>query len=500
MEQRSACDRLRSGGWEYASTAFLSANCPYPKDHRHGSGAQPQPARDSPVSPASLRVARMPSGEKGLVSATSTFAVLDRLAAFELSICLRLRLLGSRRIRAVFVGVSRAGDGWLWLALAVMLPALAGGPGWAATLEMARVAGVCLPTYKLLKRTTARPRPSAATQRARRAGRPTRHLQLPVRPHPPRRGFHHGRRRALPRAAVDPRTLHRSGGVVATLPLAALPERRRCRGLPRRCDRLARSLELARSMNLLHVSDVYFPRINGVSTSIRGNSPASCVDADTTSSCWCRSTAARLDEEDVVRVRSKAVPFDREDRLMHPPAGRTRQRLGSNAVPPTWSTSIPPSWPRRWVGAWHGDSRCRRWSPFTPTSRTTCTATCRCCPASCCAAPRGRSTCARRARRVPWWRRPPRSATCSPSTECGRASRSSPPECRSTRSAAATVTRSAAASASGPIARCWCTSAGWRTRRTSAFWSRCWRWCAASFPTSCCCWRATDRRCPLCAA
>ena len=96
------------------------------------------------------------------MTATSTLAVLDRLAAFELSICLRLRLLKSRRIRAVFLGVSRAGDGWLWLALAVMLPAFAGEPGWTATLEMARVAVVCLPTYKLLKRTTARPRPSAA--------------------------------------------------------------------------------------------------------------------------------------------------------------------------------------------------------------------------------------------------------------------------------------------------------------------------------------------------
>ena len=33
--------------------------------------------------------------------------------------------------------------------------------GWDATLEMLRVGGVCQPTYQLLKRTTARPRPCA---------------------------------------------------------------------------------------------------------------------------------------------------------------------------------------------------------------------------------------------------------------------------------------------------------------------------------------------------
>jgi undecaprenyl-diphosphatase len=96
------------------------------------------------------------------VRATPTSAVLDRLATLELGICLRLRLLSSRRTRAVFAGVSRAGDGWFWLALALLLPAAAGAPGWDASFEMLRVAGLCLPVYKVLKRTTARPRPGAS--------------------------------------------------------------------------------------------------------------------------------------------------------------------------------------------------------------------------------------------------------------------------------------------------------------------------------------------------
>jgi undecaprenyl-diphosphatase len=90
-----------------------------------------------------------------------TTAVLGRLAAIDLSLCLRLRAPSSGRAHAFFVGVSRAGDGWLWLGIAVFLPLVAGPAGWRATREMLSIGALSLPTYLLLKRATARPRPGA---------------------------------------------------------------------------------------------------------------------------------------------------------------------------------------------------------------------------------------------------------------------------------------------------------------------------------------------------
>jgi undecaprenyl-diphosphatase len=94
-----------------------------------------------------------------MVNHTPAIAVLGRLAALDLSLCLRLRLLSGGRARALFVAVSRAGDGWLWLALAATLPLVAGDAGWRATRDLLAVGALSLPTYKLLKRSTARPRP-----------------------------------------------------------------------------------------------------------------------------------------------------------------------------------------------------------------------------------------------------------------------------------------------------------------------------------------------------
>jgi undecaprenyl-diphosphatase len=87
--------------------------------------------------------------------------VLGRLAALDLLLCVRLRALSSGRARAFFVAISRAGDGWVWLGLALLLAVLAGPAGWRAVREMLLIGALSLPTYKLLKRATARPRPSA---------------------------------------------------------------------------------------------------------------------------------------------------------------------------------------------------------------------------------------------------------------------------------------------------------------------------------------------------
>ena len=92
----------------------------------------------------------------------STSAALGRLAALDTAICLRLRAGSSGPVRAALIWASRAGDGWVWLALAILLPVLAGARGWHVMVEMLQIGVMSLPAYQLLKRTTARPRPCAA--------------------------------------------------------------------------------------------------------------------------------------------------------------------------------------------------------------------------------------------------------------------------------------------------------------------------------------------------
>jgi glycosyltransferase involved in cell wall biosynthesis len=70
-------------------------------------------------------------------------------------------------------------------------------------------------------------------------------------------------------------------------------------------------------MKLLHLSDVYFPRINGVSTSIRGTVRElrrRGHEVDLVAPAYGKENA----EEHVARVPAAVVPFDPEDRLMRP--------------------------------------------------------------------------------------------------------------------------------------------------------------------------------------
>lgn len=86
--------------------------------------------------------------------------VLPRLAELDLALCLRWNLAARRRLlRGFFQGVSRAGDGPLWLSLIVILPLLQGPAGWMVVLELLCVAAVAIPTSRFLKARTGRPRP-----------------------------------------------------------------------------------------------------------------------------------------------------------------------------------------------------------------------------------------------------------------------------------------------------------------------------------------------------
>jgi glycosyltransferase involved in cell wall biosynthesis len=87
---------------------------------------------------------------------------------------------------------------------------------------------------------------------------------------------------------------------------------------------------LSRGLHILMVSDVYFPRINGVSTSIQ-------TFRRELARCGHRVTVVapdyagqRQEEPDILRVPSSSVPFDPEDRLMR--RGALRAALRS-AVP-----------------------------------------------------------------------------------------------------------------------------------------------------------------------
>lgn len=81
----------------------------------------------------------------------------------------------------------------------------------------------------------------------------------------------------------------------------------------------------------LIVSDVYFPRVNGVSTSIRSfREDLACLGFASTlvAPDYC-SAGARAPEADVRRVPARAVPFDPEDRIMR----RSALRAALAAVP-----------------------------------------------------------------------------------------------------------------------------------------------------------------------
>jgi glycosyltransferase involved in cell wall biosynthesis len=70
-------------------------------------------------------------------------------------------------------------------------------------------------------------------------------------------------------------------------------------------------------MRILMISDVYFPRINGVSTSIESfrNSLAELhIDVQIIAPAY---PAPHADPASIARVASRQVPFDPEDRLMH---------------------------------------------------------------------------------------------------------------------------------------------------------------------------------------
>src|ERR1700722_15012307 len=79
-----------------------------------------------------------------------------------------------------------------------------------------------------------------------------------------------------------------------------------------------------RRMRILFISDVYFPRVNGVSTSIRTfRTDLAAAGIETVLVAPAYDAAPDAPEAGVIRVPSSAVPGDPEDRRMRWGALRT---------------------------------------------------------------------------------------------------------------------------------------------------------------------------------
>lgn len=86
--------------------------------------------------------------------------VFTRIDNSELRWCLRLnRSLALPAVTPFFRIVSRLGDGWLWYALILALPAIDGLRGWALAAIMTLTGAGCTLLYKLLKTGLVRERP-----------------------------------------------------------------------------------------------------------------------------------------------------------------------------------------------------------------------------------------------------------------------------------------------------------------------------------------------------
>ncbi|MEX0961151.1 MAG: glycosyltransferase [Burkholderiales bacterium] len=78
-------------------------------------------------------------------------------------------------------------------------------------------------------------------------------------------------------------------------------------------------------MRILMISDVYFPRVNGVSTSIQTFRHELAVLGHRTVLIAPAYPASYSEEDDILRIRSRRVPLDPEDRIMRP--GEIRRLL-----------------------------------------------------------------------------------------------------------------------------------------------------------------------------
>lgn len=86
--------------------------------------------------------------------------MMQRMTEAELPLCLAFNRANHQWLtHRTFAAVSRLGNGVFWYVLMLALPVIHGLWALQVSLHMALVGLLCLPIYKLLKRTTVRDRP-----------------------------------------------------------------------------------------------------------------------------------------------------------------------------------------------------------------------------------------------------------------------------------------------------------------------------------------------------
>lgn len=132
-------------------------------------------------------------------------------------------------------------------------------------------------------------------------------------------------------------------------------------------------------MRILMISDVYFPRINGVSTSIQTfRRGLRAAGHETVLIAPEYPAATTGDQDGIIRIPSRYLLRDPEDRIMKLGAIRALRSQLSQGGFDVVHVQTP------FIAHYQGVSLARalacRWSrPITRTSRNTCITTCRCC-------------------------------------------------------------------------------------------------------------------------
>lgn len=108
-------------------------------------------------------------------------------------------------------------------------------------------------------------------------------------------------------------------------------------------------------MRILMISDVYFPRINGVSTSIESFRHALSAEGIEVDVVAPRYPAPHGDDDKVTRIPARLVPFDPEDRLMD--FGTLRRTLAAANRPDYHLVHIQTPFAAHYAGLRHARDR-----------------------------------------------------------------------------------------------------------------------------------------------
>ena len=346
------------------------------------------PQRQAPRAPATARACDAAS-----MKATAFSSFLARIDTADYRICRRLNRGASwSLVRKPFQIASRLGDGIAcgtssWPCCCPCFYGTAGGQA-AIVMAMTRRAGRCRIVRCAESASFVRERPFIRHAGISQRGRAARSLQFSVRAHPACRVIYLAGDHAFPAARLGARAACGAHRRIARCAGAALSERCDCRRRDR-SGAVSAELGLAvrRSVRVRFVSDVYFPRVNGVSTSgrtfrqdLRGLRRRDGADRPR-----LRARERRCGAESpmrVLRVASARVRHGAIRRIAACAGGEADGRTLERLVPrgPTFDlVHIHTPFMAHYAGvrAAQGSSRFPVSRPITPSSKNICITMCR---------------------------------------------------------------------------------------------------------------------------